>query len=236
MRSQLAVVKNLLTFSDSFYSVKDGVSGVPRMMLVHGFTGAGKSTAISWLLNRLGGVGIYVRATSMWTPSSMMRAILTELEVESPKRSSQENLETICNQMVIHNKALFIDEADYLFKSGKLLDAARDIHDLTDLPVILIGMEGIERKLAHNKQLDRRITQRVKFASLDLGDASILADAVCEVEVSDDLVESYHIAAKGSIAMCVTALSEIERYGKKAGLRRVTLDNWGDKPFFGGNR
>ena len=178
------------------------------------------------MLNRIHGKGIYVRATSCWSLSSMLMAILAELDTD-PKRGTQRNLEQVVGRMLETQKSLFIDEADYLFKSSNLLDAARDIHDLTSLPVVLVGMEGIERKLNGNPQLSRRVTKRAKFQQMDLSDVQILADTVCEVKVQSDLCEHILDKCKGSIAIASNFLiPKIEKYAKRKGMSAIGMDDW----------
>ncbi|MDZ4878252.1 MAG: hypothetical protein CLLPBCKN_007687 [Chroococcidiopsis cubana SAG 39.79] len=77
MRYKLVKVKNIISLSSAFQESKDSSAAVPRMGLVYGFTGIGKTTAIAWLVNKES--GIYVRATSVWNPSAMLQEILIEL-------------------------------------------------------------------------------------------------------------------------------------------------------------
>ncbi|WP_019500863.1 AAA family ATPase [Pseudanabaena sp. PCC 6802] len=228
MRPILAKVKNLSNFQALYQALRDADPTIPRMGLVHGFTGAGKSTAVSWLLNQHR--GIYVRANAVWTPSAMLSKILIELGGE-PRHSVAKNLDAVVARMASTGKSLFVDEADYLFGNLKLVETLRDIHDLADLPVVLIGMQGCDRRLEQRQQLDRRVTQRICFQAIDLEDAQLLADAVCEVEVAEDLVAAFLAEAKGSIAQCKIALSRIEKYAKGKGIDRIELKQWGDRPF-----
>ncbi|MDZ4876842.1 MAG: hypothetical protein CLLPBCKN_006277 [Chroococcidiopsis cubana SAG 39.79] len=61
MRHKLVKVKNIISLSSAFQESKHSAVAVPRMGLLYGFTGIGKTTATAWLVNKEN--GIYVRAT-----------------------------------------------------------------------------------------------------------------------------------------------------------------------------
>src|SRR5699024_11974997 len=54
--------------------------GMPGMGLVHGETGTGKTTALTWLRNRPHVNAVYVRALALWTPSDIGREACREAE------------------------------------------------------------------------------------------------------------------------------------------------------------
>lgn len=233
MRNQLAVTKNVAALQLAFEALSNRDSGVPGMGLVHGYTGAGKTTAITWLLNRSGGV--YARAAATWTPSAMLGRIMQELGAEPLARGGAAMVEHITRELSRTQRPLFVDEADYLLGNLKMLETLRDIHDLSGMPVVLIGMEGIERRLVHRQQLARRISQWVEFLPSDFDDARILADTVCEVEIEQDLLQALHTEAKGSVGLMVVGLSRIEALAKGSGWKKVNADRWGDRKLFMGN-
>jgi DNA transposition AAA+ family ATPase len=128
-------------------------------------------------------------------------------------------------------RPLFVDEADYLLHNVKMLEALRDLHDVTGVPVVLIGMDGIERKIIHREQFARRIQQWVEFKALDLADARTLTDAVCDVKVSDDLVAKLHAASGGSVGLMTVGLSRIESYAKSQAWGDIDAKAWGNRQF-----
>lgn len=233
MRNKLAFTKGVESLSKTFESIAAREPGVPGMGLVYGYTGAGKTTAVSWLVGRAG--GLYVRATSQWTPSTMLAALMHELGA-APLQRRQAMLAHIVQQLGAKRRPLFVDEADYLLRDGDMLEALRDVHDLTGVPVLLIGMEGIERRLVHRPQLARRISHWVEFRPSDLDDARTLVATVCEVELDDELLARLHTEAKGSIGLMTVGLARIEAMAKANGWRRVTAEQWGERKLFLGNR
>lgn len=232
MRQKLALVKNVAALQGAFETLSSRDAGIPGMGLVHGFTGAGKTTAISWLVNRSNGV--YVRALSTWTPNAMLGSIIHELGATALHRSSH-MLRYIVKELEQSNRPLFVDEVNYFAANGDMLDTLRDIHDISNVPVILIGHEGTERRLVHRAQLARRISEWVEFRPLDKEDARVLADTVAEVNIADDLLVDLHTQAKGSIGLMTVGLARVEQMAKANGWKTVDTDQWQGRAFFLGN-
>lgn len=232
MRQKLAPVKNVAALQAAFETLSNRDAGIPGMGLVHGFTGAGKTTAISWLVNRTNGV--YVRAYGTWTPNAMLASIMHELGA-APLHRSSAMLKFITGALEQSNRPLFIDEANYFCSDTAMLDTLRDIHDVSNAPVVLIGHEGTERKLIHRAQLARRISEWVEFKPLDAEDSRILADTVSEIDVANDLLHELHTQAKGSMGLMTVGLARIEAMAKANGWKRVDTDQWAGRAFFLGN-
>jgi hypothetical protein len=113
-----------------------------------------------------------------------------------------------------------------------MLETLRDIHDLSEMPVVLVGMEGIERRLVHRQQLARRISQWVEFLPADLEDAGILAQTMCSVKIADDLLQALHPEAKGSMRLMAVGLARIQALGRANGWTSVDADQWGNRRLF----
>ena len=199
------------------------------MGLIHAPTGFGKTTAAAWLVNRE--KGIYVRAMSLWSPTTMLMAILAELSIAPPRFPAQ-MLQVIVDRMKLNQRPLFIDEADYLFHNPRMIDAARDIHDLAELPVWLIGSHNLEKLLARRKIVAGRISQWVKFTPCDFEDTQLLTKELCLVEVQTDLIEQLHKAAKGSIRLITVGLSRIESFSRVQRWETIDSKQWANRPFF----
>lgn len=233
MLDRIAPTKNVVALSNAFEGLATRDHGVPGMGLVYGYTGAGKTTAVAWLVARKNGV--YVRANSGWTPTSMLSKIMSELGA-APMQRRAAMLEYIGDKLSQLKRPLFVDEADYLLHDGAMLESLRDVHDMSGLPVVLIGMANIEKKLVHRQQLARRISHWVEFRPSDLEDARLLTDTVAEVKVADDLVALLHRESKGSIGLMTVGLARIESQAKANGWKVADKDAWGNRALFLGNR
>lgn len=229
MRNRLAPTKNVAALQLAYEALATRDRGVPGMGLVYGYTGAGKTTSIAALVNKTRGV--YVRATSQWTPTAMLSTIMRELGAD-PLHRRQLMLDHIKDELTSTQRPLFVDEADYLLRDGDMLEALRDLHDLSGAPVVLIGMADIEKRLVHKKQLARRLSHWVEFLPSDLEDARTLATTVCEVELDDELLQRLHGEAKGSIGLMVVGMARIEALAKANGWRAVSGEQWADRKLF----
>lgn len=230
MRKKMAITKNVVALQSAYNELLNRDSGIPGLGLLHGNTGHGKSTAVAWLVNKVN--GIYVRAAATWTPSAMLGAIMSELGAEALGNNSALMVKRITEQLAINNRLLVVDEADYLFSNLKMLETLRDIHDVSGAPVIIVGMEGIERRIVNRPQFRRRISQWVEFRSADLEDARTLTNDVCEVEVEDDLLARLHEEAAGNVGLMVVGLSRIESLGRANGWKKLDSERWGNRKFF----
>lgn len=233
MRNKLAPTKNVAALRLAYEALAGRDHGVPGMGLVHGFTGAGKTTAITELVTRV--QGIYVRATSSWTPTALLAKVQQELGA-APMQRRADMLDFITERLRESQRPLFVDEADYLLGNAVMLDSLRDVHDLSGAPVVMIGMEGIAKRLITRKQLAGRISHWVEFLPSDLDDARVLTRTVCEVGIDDELLAMLHTQAKGSMRLMTVGLSRIEALAKANGWREVSAEQWGNRALFLGNR
>lgn len=224
MLSKIVPVKNVTRLNDAGETLRRRAANLPGMGLVHGETGYGKTTAVAWYTNRCG--GIYVRATSVWTPSAMLRKIGEELRIRC-SGSLQDMMDSIVDALSLSNRPLFIDEADYIVDSKRMTEAVRDLHDFTTVPVVLIGMGGIDQRLAGRKQFTGRVLRDVPFQPLDLADARLIADTLCEIRVADDLLERLHRLVNGSTRLLVVGLARIEEHAKSMGTDELSSAGWG---------
>lgn len=193
------------------------------MGLCYGASGLGKTTAIAWLATRQHGV--FVRAMATTTPSSMLETICRELNIASRHRVAL-TVEAIVGKLAETGRPLFVDEADYVVGQPRLVDTLRDLHDLSSVPVILIGMAGIDRRISLSPQLAGRMAQWVEFQPATMDDAKLLARELCEVGVADDLVAELHTRASGSIRNIVVGLSRIEQFARSRSASKLSLSEW----------
>ena len=107
MQHRIAIVKNVAAVQVMYESLAARAYGVPGIGLIHGETGFGKTTSVSWLVNRVN--GIYVRVYSNDTTTTLMRRILAELGIDpSPgQRLPSQMTGAIVEQMAIQDRPLF---------------------------------------------------------------------------------------------------------------------------------
>lgn len=233
MRDTTAIVKNIAALMDAFDAVENRDAGVEGMVLVYGATGAGKTRALAYLMNRTN--AIYVEASPAWSLTGMLRSIVRACGIEPTGRASDME-QQIITEMMFQQRPLFIDELDHLLLPGqgttlRMLEALRSIYDKSRQPVVMVGMDKVDRHIKTRQQLARRVFQWVPFADLDREDARTVADACCEVEILDDLLDHLLTASGGRMGRLILGLAQIERRAKANRLSAIGLEHWGDRRF-----
>jgi hypothetical protein len=234
MKSVVLPIANVSRLQAAGDALMNRPHGMPGIGLVWSPTGYGKSTATCWFC--IARNGVYVRALRLWSAKTMLTTIARELDVAA-KGTNAAILDAIVDALTITQRPLFIDEADYLMDKRALIDTLRDIHDLSTVPVVLIGEPSIEKEIKHNARFAGRISQWVKFEGLDMSDARMIARENCEVAVADDLLQRLYTAAcpkdrngnltgGAEVRRLVVGLSEIEKLARKKGLTVMEDLDW----------
>lgn len=223
MRTKIVPVTNVTRLAEAGDALLNRAPGMPGMGLCFGPSGYGKTTAIAWLATRQHGVFVRARATS--TPTSLLETICRELNIAASNRLSR-TVDALVDKLAETGRPLFVDEADYVVAQQRLADTLRDLHDLSSVPVILIGMAGIDRKISTSPQLSGRIAQWVEFQPASVEDAKLLTRELCEIGVADDLVAELHGRANGSMRNIVVGLGKIEQYARSRSTGKVALADW----------
>lgn len=231
MKSRIVPVKNIARLSKASKALLNRATGAPGIGLVDGLAGYGKSLGTTWLSVQT--PSIYVRALALWTPSGMLGAMCKELR-QPVGGSCGAMVERIAEVLLRTKQTVFIDEADYLTRRTSLIETLRDLHDLTTVPVILIGETGIEQKLAHLTRFTSRIAEHVTFEPLDIDDTALLAKEMCEVRIQPDLLSKIHSDTKGNTRNIVVSLSRAEQIALANGSDTICAADVGRRALFTG--
>jgi DNA transposition AAA+ family ATPase len=236
MRAKIAAVKNIARLGDALDAVIDRSDGTEGMVLVYGSTGVGKSTALAYYLNQYN--AIYVEASPAWSLGSMLSAICLAMG-HMPKGRAADLEKQITDEMMQAGRPLFIDELDHILLPGqgtslRMLEALRSIYDKSRMPVVMSGMDKIDRKIKLREQLSRRVFQWVEFTDLDAEDVRITADTLLECHVADDLLADIVTVTQGRMGRLIPVLAQIDRRAKGNGWVEVTKALWGGKPWITG--
>lgn len=232
MKPIVAPIKNLLATQIATETLIQRSYGVPGLGLYHGPSGLGKTVAATYMYNQVN--GIYVSTRAHDTTSSLLSRIVEELGAQPAHRISK-NVDFIIEQMSMNDRPLFIDEADYLMHDKRMLETIRDLYDGTEVPVILIGMDQIARRISAHKQFFNRISEWVEFKPADMDDVRTMADSLLEhdIQVEDELLDNLRVASGGELRRITIGLEKIEGLAVANELDLITLEAWGDQPFHG---
>lgn len=216
MKRHFVKTKNVKRFVNLMETLKKLPANVPKMGLVYGEIGLGKSQAImKWvLLND----AVYVRANQKMTS----RWLLSELCEKLGERSfwkADDNFNLIINKLSNSSKVLIIDEVDYLIYQDTI-ETLRDLHDRTNVPVVLVGMGAVDKKIARYKALDDRIYDRVKFEQFEFEDVKQIISELSEVVFSDEAIE-YLATRTNQFRQIVKLLNKIEQKAKTNNIEQI---------------
>ncbi len=229
MKSKIVPVNNVSRLSAASRALLSRAPGAPGIGLVDGVAGYGKSTATAWLSNQT--PSIYVRAMALWTPSAMLGALCRELRLPAGG-SCASQVERVVEALSKSGQTVFIDECDYIVKQTRLIETLRDLHDLSTVPVIMIGEEKILERLGHLKRFTSRIAEHVTFAPLDETDAQLMARELCDVTVQPELVTEILRKTGGNCRNIVVSLAQAEKEARNRGLSSIGLADIGKKALF----
>jgi len=233
LRTCLVQTKDVKRLFAALVALRDRNRALAGLGLLVGVTGTGKTTALGAAVAMFNAV--YVVADSAVTMTSLLSEICTELGFEPP-RSPAQKLKEIVSHLRERPRPIFVDEADRLTHDSRILEVLRDIHDLSGVPVMLIGMDRFERKLLRHPQFARRITQRIEFGSCDLDDTTRVTQELCEVEVAPDLIAKMHLRTKGNLGLMMNALDKFEAMARDNNWKVITAEQFGSQAMYLGDR
>ena len=81
----------------------------------------------------------------------------------------------VVRNLILNPKVLIVDEIDYLTIDSKAIETLRDIHDKTNVPVILVGITSANSRLKKFSHLYDRISEIVKFEKFSKADIKTIA-------------------------------------------------------------
>lgn len=200
-------VKNLILLMDSLLNAP---SNVPKMALVYGEPGLGKSDAIMWWATQ--NDAVYVRAMKGMSSRWLLEEIVRELD-ESPCYMQAQLIEQINEIFKTNSKMIIVDEVDYLLNNTNSVDVLRDLHDRFKIPVVMVGMEMSQIKLKHNKPLYSRLYQTLKFQHFNLSDVEDILSNLTELKFTQEAIEYIFNNAK-EFRQLVKIVDKIEKISK----------------------
>jgi len=228
-----AQLTNMRLAMSTMLDCQDAPDSSPRLALLYGPSGYGKSVAAAHIAAhfRAG----YIEAKSIWTQRSLLEAIATEVGISRLARTGPKLLEQIIHHLVADPVPLVIDEMDHLV-TKKSVEIIRDIHDGARVPILMIGEEALPRKLKEWERFDNRILVATPAQPATLSDALLLRNHYCtRAAVADDLVEAIAAACKGVTRRIVVNLQEAQKVAVAMSCPTIDRAVWGDRRFATGD-
>ena len=193
---------------------------IPKMGLVYGDPGLGKSQTALWLACKYD--GIYLRASNLMTGRWLLEEIVKELD-EIPRFLTSDNFNIVVKKLKQNQQVIFIDEIDYLMNNYKTIETLRDIHDETGCPIIFIGMGLAHRKLERYKHLYDRFSEILKFETFGVNDLSQIINQLSEISFTPDAIE-YIQTKYNRFRQIVQLINQMEIFAKDNILAEINME------------
>lgn len=193
---------------------------IPKMGLVYGEPGLGKSQTALWLACKYD--GIYLRASNLMTGRWLLEEVVKEFD-EIPRFLTSDNFNIVVKKLKKNPQIIFIDEIDYLMNNYKTVETLRDIHDKTECPIVFVGMSLVHKKLERYKHLYDRFSEIVKFESFGVADLKQIFDGLSEIPFTTESIEYIH-SKYNRFRQIVQLINQLEIYAKDNGITEYTLE------------
>ena len=193
---------------------------IPKMGLIYGEPGLGKSQTALWLVCKYD--AIYLRATNLMTGRWLLEEIAKEID-EIPRYLTSDNFNLIVQKLKQKPQLIIVDEIDYLMNNLKTIEILRDIHDETNCPIIFVGMGLAHKKLERYKHLFDRFSEIVKFETFWVNDLSQIVSQLSEDTFTPDAVEYIH-TKYNRFRQIVQLINQMETFAKDNNLTEITKE------------
>ena len=214
MKRTFIRTKNVKRFVSLMEELQKLPPNIPKLALVYGEHGLGKTHSIIWWATR--NDAIYVRANNEMTQNGLLKAIVEELG-ERAYFYMQENYNLILKHLKQNPQIIIVDEVDYLVGSKNVIEILRDIQDNTEVPIILVGMGAMDKKIARFKHFEDRIYKKLKFEHFSPDDIKEILEQITEIKFTEDAI-LYLSTRTNQFRQLVKLLEKIEKLSQRNGI------------------
>lgn len=220
-----APLRNVVAFHGLLKRVVNRAPGLPGMACFYGRSGLGKTKSAIYGANSTRAA--YVEVGQYTTAKSLLRSVLLELGVSTPRGSIAEMVEAAIQRLSADpTRPLIVDEAHWIAQK-RFVDLLRELHDKSLAPVILIGEETLPTALEAFERVHNRILEWVGAEPCDLDDARTLARAYClGLVVGDDLLATIVERTAGNTRRIVVNLARVLEVARVAGRAEIGLADY----------
>lgn len=221
MKRVFATTENVQRFLTGMEAVEAHVKGRVGMGLVYGDPGTGKTEmAQKYAADN---DYPYIRATDIMSRRSLLSKIVAELG-EAPAFRSDDLFNQAIEILIDRPRTMIVDEIDYLVRGG-MVEVLRDINDITNTPIVLVGMHTVDKKLKRFRHLFDRFSAVVRFETFGVDDIASLAEQICEVKLSAGAIKYIHERGYGKFRGTMLWFSRAEALARNNRLEEVQAEH-----------
>src|SRR5574344_579956 len=152
--------------------------------------------------------------------------LVTELG-ETPQHIISHLFEQAVNKLIERPRVLIVDEVDYLTSKDRAIETIRDLHDRTGIPVLMVGMGYVDKKLSRYKHQFDRILEIYKFTPFDEEDIQKIVQSLSEVKVTDEVLSTIKNRAN-RFRQIVKIINRIENIAETNSYKVITNKEIGE--------
>ena len=220
MNKTFIKTQNVKNFIGLVENLINKPKNIPKIGLVYGEPGLGKSQTALWLACKYD--GIYLRASNLMTGRWLLEEMVKELD-EIPRFLTSDNFNIVVKKLKKNPQVIFIDEIDYLMNNYKTIETLRDIHDETNCPIIFIGMGLAHRKLERYRHLYDRFSEILKFETFGVSDLSQIIGQLSEIPFIPDAIEYIH-SKYNRFRQIIQLINQMEIFAKDNNLAEINME------------
>ena len=223
MKKLFVKTKNYELFRTAVTTVENRGASEASLLLVTSQAGYGKSTTVDHWAIASGAA--YLRAKEGWTPSWFRNELAENLKID-PTGRPKDVFARIAGFIGSQQIPLVIDEVEHCIPNkAAVLEAIRDLSDLTEVLVVLVGMDKVETSISKYRQISSRIASVVEFKPADPHDVMQTCKQLADVEITSDLVEEIYKQSEGRMRQVLNAIARVEATAKRNSLELVSLSD-----------
>ncbi len=218
MKAVFVETRNTVRAREALSVLEDIEGGQPGLACFYGEAGRGKTIFARHYTVQTGAV--YLRVLEDWTPRAMLAALCRQLNGSEPN-SVDRCKRMACEQLETQRRTLLVDEVDRL--SVNLIEHLRDIHDISGVPVILIGEQHLFPILNARKRLWSRVTQVVEFKAISTEDIILYAMRAADLKLHPEVAARIESRSGGDFRLVFSDIRDCEQMARAAGTKTVDI-------------
>lgn len=217
MKKVFVKTNNVKRFITMMNNLQNRAEGVPGMGLVYGEPGLGKTQTINWWAFK--NDAILVRCNKLMSSSWLLGEILDVMgEIHSYRIA--DCFKQIVRNLITNPQVLIVDEIDYLTVDSRAVETLRDIHDKTNVPVVLVGMTNANSRLKRYSHLYDRLNEIVQFKPFSKRDITGIVKELSDVEMTDCAIK-YLYSNANRFRQIVKIINKAEMLAISNGLNSI---------------
>ncbi len=222
MKPKFVQTSNVKKFLAAVAALDDRAAPEACFAVVQGPAGLGKTRTATWYALKTNAVMLTIKEAM--SPTWLLRDLVHELGEQVPASRAEQLYQQAVGILARERRPIVVDEVERSITNIKVLESLRDVSDLLEIPIILVGREYTLGKLKRHPQIHTRVSARCDFHAVNLEDVKLCVTELCEVPVAEDVVNVIHDQSDGLVREMMKAIRNVERIGLRNQGKEVTLD------------